>query len=234
MTDYQWHADSAFVARGQSAPSKTDPRAWMVWHFTHVSNLADIASAGELRPASRVTPTTSVADSGVKGRRQGIDIVIPDDHYPASTVSDHVPFYIAAKSPMLYVDCKGYNTEYTGGRAPLIFLGCNLGDVIDSTVVWCASNGNAGSRFTEFSRDLPTLGSFVDFDLLCERQWNNVPDDGDRTRRRAAEILVSGSVPLDLVTIVVAYDRQHREAAERVLRSVPGPRDYYDDTNFYY
>ena len=106
-------------------------------------------------------------------------VVSPDAGYPTSMASHHVPFYIAAKSPMLFVVCRGYG-HYTGGAAPLVHLGVGLGDLIDAALTWCASDGNAAATFTQFSRDLPGLGDFVDFDLLCQRDWYNTPDDGDR------------------------------------------------------
>lgn len=97
--------------------------------------------------------------------------------------SDHVPFYIAARSPMLYVVCKGHS-GYSGGAGPLVHLGVALGDIIDADLTWCASDGNAAASYTKFSRQVDTLGTFVDFDLLCQRQWHNTDDDP--TARAAA------------------------------------------------
>ncbi len=45
--------------------------------------------------------------------------------------SDHVPFYIAARSPMLTVVCRAAPAT-PGGAGPLVHLGVALGDIIDA------------------------------------------------------------------------------------------------------
>lgn len=213
-------------------PDKNDPGSWIVWHFTHVDNLAKIAATGRLLSDRSAAPNVNVAYASVKDNRRRFDVT-PDSQYPASTVSDHVPFYIAPKSPMLYVVQKGHSS-YQGGVTPLVFLGCCLSDIIDSGATWCASDGNAGAAITRFSRDLGTLGDFVDFNLLRQKMWKNTPDDMDRMRRRAAEILVHNAVPLELVSIIIAYDQQHLEAAQRAMANVGGFRQYHITTDLYY
>lgn len=67
----------------------------------------------------------------VKERRAS-KLVIPDYTYPAKrTVADHVPFYIAAKSPMLFVVTKGHE-NYKDGDGDLVFLGLTIGAIVDS------------------------------------------------------------------------------------------------------
>jgi hypothetical protein len=223
--------DSGFVGRG-GGPRRDGPRDWVVWHFTHVNNLSSIIGHGRLLPDSAVTPTTDVANDEVKERRRH-KAVSPDASYPTSGTSDHVPFYIAAKSPMLFVVCRGHG-HYTGGAAPLVLLGVALGDIIDADLTWCASDGNAAATFTQFSRDLTTLGEFVDFDLLCQRDWYNTPEDNDRKSRRSAEVLVLGAVPLELVTYVCCSTTETMTTARALLDPVGGMRDYRVKPQMYY
>jgi len=137
----------------------------------------------------------SVADESIKNDRLNIPVDLPPP-YPASVVGDHVPFYLAPRSPMLYRLAKrGHNQEH------LVYLGVRLGDLPDK-LNWCVSDGNARSRDTEFMRGLNGLGEFVDFDTLCMRDWPD-PEDWDRPRRRQAELLVYREVPLGLVSHVV-------------------------------
>lgn len=171
----------------------------MAWHFTHRDNLPSIISTGVLAPSSSVTPTTDIADVGIKDRRRTVSVRTPDD-YPVSVVADHVPWYWTALSPMLY-RVKRTASDWGGRPEDLVFFGLNLGDAIDDGLVWCCSDRNASTRLAEFSRDAANLGDFVDFDLLTQKMWNNINEDPDRASRRAAELLVLGEVPLSMIHV---------------------------------
>lgn len=224
--------ESGFMKRGGGLPDRGCPRDWLAWHFTHVDNLKGIAAAGALLPASAVEPTVNVANKKVKDRRRTIR-VIPDADYPESYVSDHVPFYIAAKSPMLYVVHRGH-IYYAGGSDCLVLLGFVLGDLAASGCVWCATNQNASSSAVGFSRRLDEIGEFVDFDLLCQRDWYNTSDDPDRKSRRAAEILVRDRVDLEWVRVVLAKKPRTLEVAKQTLKDVGGIRQYHVVPRMFY
>jgi hypothetical protein len=197
-----------------------------------VNNLPSIVTAGRLLPDSAVTPPTNVAYDEVKERRRH-KVVDPDTGYPASMVSEHVPFYIAARSPMLYVVHRGH-AGYSDGVAPLVHLGVFLGDAIDANLTWCASDGNAGAGWTKFSRNIDQLGTFVDFDLLCQYRWNNTDEDNNRQSRRAAEILVHQHVPLELISWVCCCNEKTMTRAKTLLDSVGGVRNYIVKPEMFY
>jgi hypothetical protein len=232
VADLHYLAESGFVARGDTGPQQDAPQNWVVWHFTHKDNLQGIVDDNALLPSTMKAPAVNVANTGIKGRRATIR-VRPDGTYPEATVAQHVPFYIAAKSPMLYSISKGHE-EYRGGTADLVFLGAVLGDIAASGLTWCVSNGNAAVAFTEFSRQLPTLGSFVDFPLLQQRIWKNVPEDMNRMSRRAAELLVLGPVPLSLISMVAAKTEPVVTRAQAQMSAVGGVRQYGEFRELYY
>lgn len=224
--------ESGFMARGGGSPTRESPGDWLAWHFTHVDNLPEIAAEGALLPASEVDPLVNVANRGVKERRSGIEVE-PDEYYPPSTVSEHVPFYLAAKSPMLYVVNRGH-TDYNGGCDNLVFLGFVLGDLACSAADWCVSDQNAATQRVKFSRDLDSLGEFVDFDLLCRQMWNNTPDDPDRKSRRAAEVLVRERFPLETIQVVVTKNEETLARARGALAGVGGDRQYHVVRELFY
>ncbi|WP_082455900.1 MULTISPECIES: DUF4433 domain-containing protein [unclassified Plantibacter] len=193
-------------------PTRSNPEDWYVWHFTRVENLASIASEGSVLSDESKTQHLSVANADVKERRRTRLVTAPG--YPEGrTVSSHVPWYFATKSPMLYVVQKNSSDNGDG----LIFLGMRIGDLVESGLSWCASDANAAAALTQFSTDLGTLGDFVDFGLLCQQMWNNTPDDPDRKSRRAAEVLVYDRVPLELVTVVIAQTQPRVSEAKTIL-----------------
>ncbi|GAA4380514.1 DUF4433 domain-containing protein [Nocardioides caricicola] len=230
--DLTYLSASGFVARGGQAPAQDGASEWLAWHFTHVDNLPEIVAEGALLPSSEVDPVVNVANRGVKERRATIR-VDPDADYPESVVSEHVPFYIAAKSPMLYVVNRGHD-DYDGGCDDLVFLGFVLEDLALSDAVWCVSDQNAATSRVAFTRDLETLGTFVDFDLLCQRMWRNTLDDPDRQSRRAAEVLVYAEFPLEMVQVVVAKNERTLETAREAFEGVGGDRQYHVVRELFY
>lgn len=223
--------ESGFVSR-KGLPSRDAPRDWIIWHFTHIDNLPGIAEQGSLLPDSMINPRTSVANDDVKHRRR-FNLVLPHQDYPAAMVSAHVPFYIAAKSPMLLVVCSGQGI-YKGGSGPLVQLGLAIGDLIDANLTWCVSDGNAAAKFTQYSCAVDTIGEFVDFELLCQRNWYNTPDDPNRQSRRSAEVLVHGPLPIELIKYVCCSNQQTLDTAQALLRSVGGMRHYKVEAAMYY
>ncbi|AFT99675.1 DUF4433 domain-containing protein [Nocardia brasiliensis] len=223
---------SGFMSCGGGAPLREHPRDWLAWHFTHAGNLGRIASEKALLPASAVTPKVNVANPGVKQRRAQI-VVRPDSEYPACYVNEHVPFYIAAKSPMLYVVNRGH-ADYSGGSDDLVLLGFVLGNLAVSGSLWCATDQNAATSTVGFSRKLDDLGHFVDFDLLCQRDWYNTPDDQNRMSRRAAEVLVKDRFDLRLVQVVIAKKASALEVAKVAFQDVGGVREYHVVPEMFY
>jgi ssDNA thymidine ADP-ribosyltransferase, DarT len=225
--------DGGFTSESPSGPRRDEPLDWYVWHFTHVDNLASIVEDGVLRSDNSATTVTNVGNLGIKGNRR-LTGVQPDSAYPpGKSVADHVPWYIAAKSPMLYAVSKGHD-DYRGGSDPIVFFGVLLRDLEESGLTWCASDRNAGASIVRFSRDVDSLGDFVDFDLLGARMWNNIPDDPDRAARRAAEVLVLDEVPLSLTRAVVAKTEATLLVVKSAMDSVPGQRIYQVVRQFFY
>jgi hypothetical protein len=81
---------------------------WWIYHFTHVNNLEAIRAADMLRcdsVAREGMTRTEVGDPDIKeSRRQR---VIPIE--PGGRVGDYVPFYFAARSPMMSSRLKSVN-----------------------------------------------------------------------------------------------------------------------------
>lgn len=224
---------SGFAALGSGLPQRTAPRDWLVWHFTHCANLSSIVRSRYLYSSARQEPVVNVANHEVKARRKLIQ-VRPDGSYPEQkSVADHVPFYIAAKSPMLYAVTKGHQS-YSGGCESLVFLGLPIGSIEDRSLIWCASDANAANTLVRFSRNLGQLGSFVDFDLLCAQMWNRTPDDPNRPSRRAAEVLVLDRLPIQMITHVVTRTDETLDRARSAFESVGGIRQYRTEQHFYY
>ncbi|HEY5883022.1 MAG TPA: DarT ssDNA thymidine ADP-ribosyltransferase family protein [Nakamurella sp.] len=74
--------------------------------------------------------------------------------------------------------------------------------------------------------DVAVLPQFIDFELMTVRDWRNTQDDTDRIARRAAEVLVLGRVPIDLVSAVATSNEDTLSDARAILDTCSGRRVY--------
>ena len=173
-------------------PNKEQPHDWYVWHFTKLENLPGILDVGEILSDDLVPGHASITNRDIRDRRK-TKLVTQATYANAPAVSSHVPWYLNSRSPTHYAT--------SNHRDEIVFLGLNLGDLINSNLHWCASDGNAAVGTTDFTDIVANLGTFIDFDLMVNKWWKATTEDPDRKTRRAAEILVYERVPLDLVTV---------------------------------
>jgi hypothetical protein len=199
-----------------------------IYHFTHVDNLGAIRAAGLLRcdsVAREGMTRTEVGDPDIKESRRRR--VIPIE--PGGRVGDYVPFYFAARSPMMYrIACDRRDSvpnRYSGGDKSLIYLVTSVGAVIDAGSTWVATDGNAATATTEFTADPQDMARMIDWPLMSAQRWNSTPEDLDRQRRRQAEFLVYGELPLTVIRwVAVQSDELASQVGKLLVDHVLGQR----------
>jgi ssDNA thymidine ADP-ribosyltransferase, DarT len=184
-----------------------------ILHFTHGRNLSAILNAGELRSHSAAQTVADIADASIKSRRTTIAVGCG----PGGVVGDYVPFYFAPRSPMLYRLEREHGEGKGDGQRALIYISADSERMVEAGLPCVFSDGNAAHHLTQFSADLGRMGATVDWELMAAVLWANTPEDGDRVRRRQAEFLVHGAVPLDLIVELAVIDQTVRLKVEELL-----------------
>lgn len=194
----------------------TTPRRGLLFHFTHVDNLPTIAAEGlfcDRKAVSRGLLRTDVGQQDIKSQRRKRRVPIQ----PGGVVADYVPFYFAARSPMLYKIDKGEVPTYDGGQDGVVYLVTDIDAIAKWTQRFVFTDRNAVSEYARFADDLDMLKRFVDWSLMDARYWFNTPTEPDRRSRRMAEFLVHRRVPWDaFIELAVSSD----EDAARVRASL--------------
>lgn len=183
-----------------------------IYHFTHGTNLAAILAAGELRSSAAAQTATDIADTKIKGSRKSRVVTCG----PGGFVGDYVPFYFAPRSPMLYRIQQGGVEGIDGRPSGLVYFKTTTERLDAAGIAWVFTDGNAAAAVTQFFDDPALLDEKVDWPLMGATYWHDTDEDGDRRRRRGAECLAHGAVPLEVFDELGVYSA----AAEARVREI--------------
>jgi hypothetical protein len=207
----------------------TTPRCGFLFHFTHLDNLGAVVEAGAVLSDSLVCARRLLAneagDPEIKERRRQQAVTCP----PGGVVADYVPFYFAARSPMMFKLWKGSVPSFTGDHRDLVYLVSHVDRMLAAGVEFVISDRNAAKALADFTNDVDVLGDltapnpssdFIDWPLMKAGIWKNTPDDGERMERRMAEFLVRTEVPLSLLLGVAVRSDARKTTVEQMFDEV--------------
>lgn len=169
----------------------------LIYHFTHAKNLPAILANGQLQCKSRLPNSdqlVNVSHDSVQEKRRNKGVGCD----PGGILHDYVPFYFAPRSPMMYVISRGGVEGYDSNTTPLIYLVSSVERVRETGLKFVFSDGHPIVALSNLYNNPADLDK-VDWDVMAMRYWADTKDDPDRARRRQAEFLVHGSLPLDAV-----------------------------------
>lgn len=197
----------------------TTPRRGLLFHFTHLSNLKGIATDGlycdtEVHLSDRLE--TEVANPAIKSPRRRRRVPIG----PGGVVADYVPFYFAARSPMLGSITTGRVGTYQAGQDGIVYLVTSTDRVRELRLPFVFTDRNAYYPFARYSDDLTELDDLVDWELMEGRWWHNTVAEPDRMERRMAEFLVHHRVPWEAFVGIGARTDEACRQVVRVLSTV--------------
>ena len=163
-------------------------------------------------------------------RRRGVPIG------PGGVVADYVPFYFAARSPMLYAISRGNVPAYQDGQDPLVYLVTDLDRLQKVGCRFVFTDRNAYYQTATYAEDPAELDQLVDWELMEATMWNNTAAEPDRMERRMAELLVHESVPFSAVLAVGVRSAAiaSASAVAEVLGTLDDPPPVLVRPNWYY
>jgi ssDNA thymidine ADP-ribosyltransferase, DarT len=195
------------------------PTRGLLFHFTHIDNLLSVVSSGlscDSAVSAAGTDFVEVGNRDIKDRRRTRTVPIS----PGGVVADYVPFYFAARSPMLYAIHMGNVPTYSGGQDEVVYLVTSTTAVVEHRLPFVYTDRNAALTFARYSNDIAELDSLVDWQLM-EGQWfNNTNTEPDRRERRMAELLVHEHVPWNAILGIAVRTAARAGQASAALASV--------------
>lgn len=191
---------------------KVPERIWL-FRMVHQNNLAYLLANGLHVPNPTFVP---IGNSTLIQQRADYDVpVVPPNGY----LGDYIPFYFGYRSPMLYNIVTGYKGIQQYPQEEIIYLCCDLQDLIASGVEWCFTDGHAKNKTTQFFNDLKDLNK-VDWNTAYAKEWLNTEQDLDRMRRKQAEFLAKGNIYANIISNIVVYNKNAQKFVDNVLNSL--------------
>ncbi|MDA3961068.1 MAG: DUF4433 domain-containing protein [Planctomycetota bacterium] len=162
------------------------------FHITHLRNLPAIVQGGlrcdrSMQHAAHVC----IGYRHIKDRRMQRSVPCA----AGGTLGDYVPFYFGPRSPMLFTINQRNTPDYQEGQTPIIHLVFAIDDLWQLGPTCAFTDRHAELGHALFSDDPGKLDEFVDWPLMKQDYWNDVPTYPDRKERRQAEFLVHQAVP---------------------------------------
>ena len=211
------------------------PEKPKIYHITHLENLPRIVDDVLWSDAERIRrhlDCTIIGMSEIKRRRlEELEV----DCHPGTKVGEYVPFYFCARSIMLFLLHKGNHVDltYTQGQRPIAHLRADLHRVVEwadsEGRPWAFSNGNAGTRYTEFFDDLKDLDR-LDWNAIAATNWKDLMV----RERKQAEFLVQESFPWELVERIGVIDNKIAEEVNAILNEARHKPDVVVAPSWYY
>jgi len=210
-------------------------RSPKIYHITHLENLPGIVDDVLWSDAERIRRNLSckvVGMSEIKRRR--LEELHLDCH-PGTKVGEYVPFYFCPRSIMLFLLHKGNHADltYTGGQRPIVHLQADLHRVVEwarsQGSRWAFSDGNAGTRYTQFFNNLEQL-DILDWNAIAATTWKDLMV----RERKQAEFLVEQFFPWALVERIGVIDEEIAQTVANVLSAATHRPEIVVAGNWYY
>ncbi|HXN45576.1 MAG TPA: DUF4433 domain-containing protein [Bryobacteraceae bacterium] len=211
------------------------PDSPKIYHITHLANLPQMVDAvlwSHAECIRRGLNCTVVGMTEIKRRR--LEELTVHCH-PGTKVGEYVPFYFCFRSIMLYLLYKGNHVDlsYRGGQRPILHLEADVREVVawanSRRRRWAFSNGNAGTRYTQFFGDVRQLGQ-LDWKAIDATDWR----DPIVRERKQAEFLVEQSFPWELVRRIGVIDAETADGVVQVCNAARHRPEVVVEPNWYY
>tara|TARA_Y100000590_G_scaffold285424_1_gene321230 strand:- start:4908 stop:5621 length:714 start_codon:yes stop_codon:yes gene_type:complete len=171
-----------------------------LYYFSKKNNIDTILSNGIL-PKNKVEekniPYESFADEGVQARRHSRPVYISGSGKDTYSVHDLVPVYLTPRTPTLFARREIQDD---------IFF-CLIGSYILCGQEFAFTDGNAGSRSTQFYHSMNNLDQ-IPWDVVRASSW---AEHTDGTRKRNAEFLIHPKIPVDRIWRIAVNNNALKE-----------------------
>ena len=174
-----------------------------LFRMTHIENIPHILENGITHSTStNANPDfVSIGDGSLITTRN--NILLANN----KRLGEYIPFYFGARTPMLYVVQKGFNMVAPTLPDKIVYCISSVQKIIDLQLDFIFTDGHAVDSFTTQynASDIQNINNILDKNAIDAKYWTD-ENDLDKKRRKEAEFLVLGDIPLEAVLYYVTYN----------------------------
>lgn len=122
-------------------------------------------------------------------------------------LGDYIPFYFGVRMPMLYVVQHGFNGVKSTLAEDIIYCVTSVEKIISENIDFVFTNGHAVNSFSNFyfRSDIEQIENIIDLKAIKCKYWKD-DNDLDIKRRKEAEFLIAGDLPISAINGYIAYN----------------------------
>jgi len=191
-----------------------------VYRMTHIDNIEHILEYGitSKNSINKNPNFKNIGDSSLIENREfkEVKVGLMVDYLinPRTIIlGDFIPFYFGVKMPMLFVSQKGGNfTEEVTAPNNIIYLKCSLIKLISFKKEYYFTDGHANDKLTTYydSSKINELLNIIDWEAINKKYWAG-NENLLLKRKKQAEFLIKGDLPLDVISEYGCYDEKSKE-----------------------
>ena len=213
----------------------TVPNPTPIYRMIHISNLDTLLRRGGLH-APNCVPNDGLAYHCIHNTEiQFVRHYRIMDKGPRGTLHDYIPFYFGPRQPMLLQLKTGQVEGYNEGQEPIVYLVSSVQKIKELGIPFIFSDGHGLAAITDWYDDLGELVN-VDWGMVYQHYWADIPEDNDRQRRKQAEFLVYRFCPWSAIERVVAVNQKVNSQVVDIISKHPDEmqREVLTKPSWYY
>jgi len=149
-------------------------------------------------------------------------------------LGEYIPFYFCGHTPMLLNIKTGYRGIKKREQNEIVFIVCDLNNIVDNCQKWCFTDGHAKNALSTFYDDLKYLDK-LDWKLINSQYWTNTQKDNDRMRRKQAEFLVYDKITLNCIQGLIVKNEERKLEMDKIILNLGlSLKVHVDKMNKYY
>lgn len=199
-----------------------------LFRITHIENIPHILQYG-ITHSSSVNANTNFKPIGDHS------LILTRNNFLLNNgrlLGEYIPFYFGARTPMLYVVQRGFNMVAPTSAENIVYCVSSVQKIIDQQLDFIFTDGHAVNSFsTQYtSADVNNIDNIIDWHAVRAQYWSD-DNDLDKKRRKEAEFLVLGDIPINAV---LGYLVSNENSRERMIDFGVDTASVFVKSDFYF
>jgi hypothetical protein len=186
----------------------TDLNKTYLYRMTHILNIPHILQFGITHIGSSLSNGNyvSIGDGSLITTRSSFIL------NNGKQLGDYIPFYFGVLTPMLYVIQYGYNQVKVTPSEDIVYCVSSVQQLLNTNLDFVFTDGHSIEKLsTQYEpKDVINIDKLLDFRAINDKKFKD-QNDLDKKRRKQAEFLVDGDIPIQAILGYIVYNKKAQD-----------------------